>query len=167
MTLHIQMGSSRDIIGTFTTHVGIKAQARLATHSLLRAFRVHIDKSCKLAAFNETLACYHAAHVLGSQKHLFKYEPCREKTCFLHMRKLASSQHLWLYSQICIGPGQQSRIQVFSRCGSYYSCVSVFISDKPTPCRVKIGWRHTMFMFLHSSCIFKDKSVAAAIQSST
>ena len=38
---------------------------------------------------------------------------------FLNPKFEASSNLLWLYSPVCVGPGQKPRSQVFSRRGSY------------------------------------------------
>ena len=37
---------------------------------------------------------------------------------FLCMKFQASSQLLWLYSPVCVGPGRKLRRPVFSQCGS-------------------------------------------------
>ena len=86
------------------------------------------------------------------------YEPRREKTGFLHMRKLrrrsaklisafvfaalivrslyflnpkfqASSHLLWLYSPVCVGPRRKPRRPVFSKRGSYNYFALIIVSS--------------------------------------
>ena len=42
---------------------------------------------------------------------------------FLNPKFKASSHLLWLYSPVCVGPGQKPLRQVFSQRGSYLFCI--------------------------------------------
>ena len=88
----------------------------------------------------------------------FTYELCHEKICFLDRCKIscavttqlisafvlatktvqslsflnpkfqASSQLLWLYSPVCVGPGRKPRRQIFSQCASFHQHINKEIS---------------------------------------
>ena len=52
------------------------------------------------------------------------------------MKFQASSHLLWLYSPVCVGPGQKPRRPVFSEQGSYVHDAAQFVSseDKTRKC---------------------------------
>ena len=73
---------------------------------------------------------------------------------FLNLKFQASCNLLWLYSPVCVGPGQKPRRPVFSQRGSFKVLVGMFFFCMRK--KDQISYAHLMFSLLREYCSSVD-----------